>query len=102
MNLLPFTPDTMRGFKQEIVVDTPALLRAAVGKQMVEKLPELVSKSEELSYLDAYEALKSFRDATQASKDLFSDVEKEMAAEVEVEWCLDILGRLSRAGKLDD
>lgn len=99
-SLLPLTPSSMVGFRQEILVDTPALLRTAVQKQMISKLPELVNEGKEVSYLAAFEALRMFRHITQDQVSQYSDAEKNQLAEVEVEWCLDILGRLQRAGKV--
>lgn len=98
-SLLPLTPSTMVGFKQEILVDTPALLRTAVQKQMITKLPELVNEGKEMSYLAAFEALRVFRHITQDQRASYNDAEKTQLAEVEVEWCLDILGRLQRDEK---
>ncbi len=101
-SLLPLTPDTMQSFRQEIVVDTSALLRSAVQKQMITQLPELVNEGRDISYLAAFEALRMFRNMTKEHRSNFSDMEKTQLAEVEVDWCLDILDRLQRSGKLDN
>jgi hypothetical protein len=101
-SLLPMTPDTMRSFTQEIVVDTSDLLRKAVQKQMITQLPELVNEGKDISYLAAFEALRMFRHITQEQKAQYSEAEKSQLAEVEVDWCLDILDRLQRAGKIDE
>lgn len=100
-SLLPNTPNTMIGFRQEILVDTSALLQKAVKKQLGDKLPELTQEGRDMSYLAAFEALRMFRHITQEQKSQYSEHEKTQLAEVEVEWCLDILGRLQRAGKID-
>ncbi len=101
-SLLPSTPDTMRNFRQEIVVDTPELLKKVVEKQMITQLPELSNEGKDLSYLAAFEALRMFRHMTNEQKASYSDAEKMQLAEVEVDWCLDILDRLQRSGKLED
>ncbi len=100
-SLLPLTPNTMVSFRQEIVVDTSALLQKAVKKQLHDKLPELTQEGRDMSYLAAFEALRMFRHITQEQNTHYSEHEKTQLAEVEVEWCLDILGRLQRAGKID-
>jgi hypothetical protein len=92
----------MQSFRQEIVVDTSALLRSAVQKQMITQLPELVNEGRDISYLAAFEALRMFRNMTKEHRSNFSDMEKTQLAEVEVDWCLDILDRLQRSGKLDN
>jgi hypothetical protein len=102
MNLLPYTPDIMRSFNQEIVVDIAALLRSGVKKQMIAKLPTLVNEGKELSYLAAFEALRNFRNVAQAQKTKLSDAEKNQLAQIEVDWCLDVLNRLQRAGKIEE
>ncbi len=93
-SLLPLTPDTMIRFRQDILVDTSALLQKAVKQQLHEKLPELTQEGRDMSYLAAFEALRMFRHITQEQKAHYSEHEKTQLAEVEVEWCLDILGRL--------
>ena len=92
----------MIGFRQEIVVDISALLRSVVKEKMITKLPELVNEGREISYLAAFEALRMFRHITQEQRTRFNDAEKSQLAEVEVDWCMDILDRLQRAGKLDE
>lgn len=101
ISLLPLTPNTMVSFKQEIVVDTGALLEKSVKKQIAVKLPQLSRDGQEMSYMAAFEALRLFREMAHKSSNQYSDSEKTQLAEVEVEWCLDILDRLNRAGKLD-
>jgi hypothetical protein len=100
-SLLPLTPNTMISFKQEILVDTSLLLQKAVKKQLHDKLPELTQAGRDMSYLAAFEALRMFRHITHEQNAQYSEHEKSQLAEVEVEWCLDILGRLQRAGKVD-
>lgn len=91
----------MISFRQEILVDTSALLQKAVKKELHDKLPELTQEGRDMSYLAAFEALRMFRHITQEQSTQYSQHEKTQLAEVEVEWCLDILGRLQRAGKID-
>jgi hypothetical protein len=93
-SLLPFTPDTMISFKQEIVVDTTALLQKAIKKQLGDKMPELTAAGRDMSYIAAFEALRMFRHMAHEQQNQMNDAEKTQLAEVEVEWCLDILGRL--------
>jgi hypothetical protein len=100
-SLLPLTPNTMISFKQEILVDTSLLLQKAVKKQLQDKLPELTQAGRDMSYLAAFEALRMFRHITHEQSAQYSEHEKNQLAEVEVEWCLDILGRLQRTGKTD-
>ena len=100
-SLLPLTPDTMINFRQEILVDTSLLLQKAVKKQLHEKLPELTQEGRDMSYLAAFEALRTFRHLAHEQSAKYTEQEKTQLAEVEVEWCLDILGRLQRAGKID-
>jgi hypothetical protein len=99
-SLLPLTPDTMISFRQEILVDMSALLQKAVKTQLHEKLPELTQEGRDMSYLTAFEALRMFRHITQDQHAHYSEREKTQLAEVEVDWCLDILGRLqNKAGE---
>jgi|ERR1043166_800589 hypothetical protein len=93
-SLLPFTPDTMRSFQQEIVVDLPVLLQKATQKQLIAKLPDLTREGREMSYIAAFEALRMFRAMTREHQAQYSDAQKSQLAEIEVEWCLDIIGRL--------
>lgn len=95
-SLLPLTPDTMRSFHQEIVVDVSALLRKATKKELISKLPELSHEGREMSYMAAFEALRMFRHITHEKSEHYSESEKTQLAEIEVEWCLDILGRLQK------
>lgn len=94
-SLLPLTPDTLRGFQQDILVDTALLLRGAVKKQLIHKLPELTAAGREMSYLAAFEALKLFRHLAAEQAARMTDLEKTQLAEIETEWCLDILGHLA-------
>jgi hypothetical protein len=98
-SLLPLTPNTMRSFRQEILVDTSLLLQKAVEKQIHAKLPKLTHEGREMSYLAAFEALRMFRQMTNDQKGQYSQSQKTQLAEMEVEWCLDILGRLHRTGE---
>lgn len=93
-SLLPFTPDTMRTFKQEILIDLPGLLQKATQKQLIAKLPDLTREGREMSYIAAFEALRMFRAMTREHQAQYSDMQKSQLAEIEVEWCLDIIGRL--------
>lgn len=94
-SLLPYTPDTLRGFRQEILVDTAALLQKAARKELVAKLPELTHEGRNMSYLAAFEALRVFRHLAAEQAPHYNDAQKAQLAEIEVEWCLDILGRLT-------
>ncbi|NDE90796.1 MAG: hypothetical protein EB059_06610 [Alphaproteobacteria bacterium] len=99
-SLLPLTPNTMINFRQEILIDTSLLLQKAVKKQLHDKLPELTQEGRDMSYLAAFEALRMFRHMTHDQQQHYSEHEKAQLAEVEVEWCLDILGRLqSKTGE---
>jgi hypothetical protein len=101
ISLLPYTPNTMAHFRQDIMVDTASLLHKALQKQLNDQLPALTQAGEEMSYLEAFEALRMFRQLSKEQENITSQEEKSHMAEVEVEWCLDILSRLQRAGKLD-
>jgi hypothetical protein len=98
-SLLPYTPDTMRDFRQEIVVDLSALTKSSLSRKIAEKLPK--DMGNKVSFVAAFEALRLFREITQKEADTYSDAERTQLAEIEVEWCLDILGKLQRDGKTD-
>ncbi len=95
-SLLPLTPDSMRGFRQEIVVDLAELTKATLGRRIARRLPE--GMKEEVSYVAAFEALRLFREITQDGAENYSEDEKTQLARIEVEWCLDILGQIQRSG----
>jgi ribonuclease HI len=102
ISLLPLTPNTMVKLHQDIVVDTALLLQKSVQKELKNKLPELTHEAREMSYMAAFEALRLFRHMAHENLAQYSDSEKTQLAEVEVEWCLDILGRLQRSDKIDE
>ena len=96
VSLLPFTPDTMRGFKQEIVVDLPAMMQGATKRELIKKLPELTQQGREMSYMAAFEALRMFRNMAEEQAANYNEQQKNQLAEFEVDWCLDILGRIQK------
>jgi len=95
-SLLPLTPDTLRGFHQEIVVDLAALMRSATKQSLLKQLPRLNQEGRDVSYLAAFEALRLFRHLMQEKAHCYSEAEKTELAEFEVEWCLDILNRMEK------
>jgi hypothetical protein len=98
-SLLPATPDTMRDFRQEIMVDLAALTKNTLSRKIAEQLPK--NTGTRVSFVAAFEALRLFREITQKDAAHFSDAERTQLAEIEVEWCLDILGKLQRDIKRD-
>jgi hypothetical protein len=98
-SLLPFTPDTMRGFRQDIVVDMNKLTKSSIARKVAAQMPTAMSSN--VSFVAAFEALRLFREITREGMESYSDAEKTQLAEVEVEWCLDLLERLQADGKLE-
>jgi hypothetical protein len=96
-SLLPYTPDTMRGFQQDIVVDLNALTKISIARKVAAQMPAAMSTN--VSFVAAFEALRLFREITRQGMEGYS--EKSQLAEVEVEWCLDLLERLQADGKLE-
>jgi hypothetical protein len=98
-SLLPFTPDTMRDFQQDIMVDLNALTKISIARKVAAQMPAAMSMN--VSFVAAFEALRLFREITRQGMEGYSDAEKSQLAEVEVEWCLDLLERLQADGKLE-
>jgi hypothetical protein len=96
LSLLPLTPDTMRDFHQEIVVDIPALTKKALHAKIAARLPKMVKEG--ASFSEAFEALRQFRTITREEAHTYTDAERTQLAELEVEWCMDLLGRLPTDG----